>query len=493
MSTLIFAKTHNLIAYLAKPTKSEGFEQIIDFLNGSSVSYALTASLTIRTSCIKQFWTTAKVKTINDEVRIQALIDEKRVNIKESSIHHTLKLNDAEGTSCLANVEIFDGLAKMGYEKLSEKLTFYKAFFLPQWNTMASSIICLATNLKFNFSRFVQLLIDNQLGDMSHHKDIYDNPSLTKKVFTNMKRVGTGFSELIPTKPSTSKPYKKHKPKKQQPQAPKVPSPEPSPKHRLPLPSNDPLPSEVVTTAGATTTAKATKVSVLRRRKGVVIQDHEETTSIVVVHSEVESKDKGKVRVPSGYLVVIQDHEETTSIVVVHSEVESKDKGKGILIKELKSLKGYVQIEQDEAFTRQLEVELNANINWNAVIKQVKRIERLNDAMIKYQALKKKPLTKAQARKNMIIYLKNMVGGGLLGIMNFNILLLLFIFSAAAWNYCLLHEPFINSNVRPAHSSRVRVSTLSRFNTNTEKSKGVSISSLNDSRESLFQAKVLIK
>nr|GFD56011.1 hypothetical protein [Tanacetum cinerariifolium] len=84
------------------------------------------------------------------------------------------------------------------------------------------------------------------------------------------------------------------------------------------------LMTEVVTTAGATTTAKATKVSVLRRRKGVVIQDHEETTSIVVVHSEVESKDKGK----------------------------------GILIKELKSLKGYVQIEQDEAFTRQLEVEL---------------------------------------------------------------------------------------------------------------------------------------
>nr|GEU90718.1 transposase, MuDR, MULE transposase domain protein [Tanacetum cinerariifolium] len=235
MSTLIFAKTHNLIAYLAKPTKSEGFEQIIDFLNGSSVSYALTASLTIRTSCIKQFWTTAKVKTINDEVRIQALIDEKRVNIKESSIHHTLKLNDAEGTSCLANVEIFDGLAKMGYEKLSEKLTFYKAFFLPQWNTMASSIICLATNLKFNFSRFVQLLIDNQLGDMSHHKDIYDNPSLTKKVFTNMKRVGTGFSEDA----NDEKPV--------------------GVKEVLKVVKVAKLMTEVVTTAGATTTAKATK------------------------------------------------------------------------------------------------------------------------------------------------------------------------------------------------------------------------------------------
>nr|GEV65734.1 putative ribonuclease H-like domain-containing protein [Tanacetum cinerariifolium] len=116
----------------AKPTVSEGFEQIIDFLNGSSVRYALTASPTIRTSCIKQFWSMAKVKTVNDEVRVHALIDAKRVNIKESSICRTLKLNDAEGTSCLANDEIFTGLANMGYEKISDKLTFYKAFFSPQ-------------------------------------------------------------------------------------------------------------------------------------------------------------------------------------------------------------------------------------------------------------------------------------------------------------------------------------------------------------------------
>nr|GEZ91956.1 hypothetical protein [Tanacetum cinerariifolium] len=39
----------------------------------------------------------------------------------------------------------------------------------------------------------VQLL---KLGDMSHHKDIYENPYLTKKVFANMKRVGTGFYEV---------------------------------------------------------------------------------------------------------------------------------------------------------------------------------------------------------------------------------------------------------------------------------------------------------
>nr|GEX94971.1 hypothetical protein [Tanacetum cinerariifolium] len=49
----------------------------------------------------------------------------------------------------------------------------------------------------YMFPRFVQLIVDHQLGDMSHHQGIYDNPSLTKKVFSNMKRVGTGFFGVI--------------------------------------------------------------------------------------------------------------------------------------------------------------------------------------------------------------------------------------------------------------------------------------------------------
>nr|GEZ62424.1 hypothetical protein [Tanacetum cinerariifolium] len=87
------------------------------------VRYALTASPTIHTSGIKQFWSMAKVKTVNDEVRVHILIDAKRVNIKESFIRHTLKLDDEEDTSCLANDEIFTGLANMDFKKISDKLT----------------------------------------------------------------------------------------------------------------------------------------------------------------------------------------------------------------------------------------------------------------------------------------------------------------------------------------------------------------------------------
>ncbi|GJT22256.1 hypothetical protein Tco_0892193, partial [Tanacetum coccineum] len=90
------------------------------------------------------------------------------------------------------------------------------------WNefnsTMASAIICLATNKNFNFSkyifnnmvknleggvkylmypRFVQVFLDKQVEGMSRHKGIYVIPSHTKKVFANMKRLGKGFSGKV--------------------------------------------------------------------------------------------------------------------------------------------------------------------------------------------------------------------------------------------------------------------------------------------------------
>ncbi|GJW87150.1 hypothetical protein Tco_0162490 [Tanacetum coccineum] len=62
MSTQKFTDTHNMVAFLSKPAESEGFEQIVDFLNANPIKYALTINPTIYTSCIEQFWATAKVK-----------------------------------------------------------------------------------------------------------------------------------------------------------------------------------------------------------------------------------------------------------------------------------------------------------------------------------------------------------------------------------------------------------------------------------------------
>nr|GEY67891.1 synaptobrevin, longin-like domain protein [Tanacetum cinerariifolium] len=126
---------------------------------------ALTVSPHIYISCIKQFWNTASVKRSGDVTRLQALVDKKKIVISKVVIYEILQLDDAEGVVCLPNEDIFVGLAQMGYEKPSTKLTFYKAFFSSQWKflihiilqslrakrtswnefstTMASAVICL--------------------------------------------------------------------------------------------------------------------------------------------------------------------------------------------------------------------------------------------------------------------------------------------------------------------------------------------------------------
>nr|GEW89865.1 copia protein [Tanacetum cinerariifolium] len=64
----------------------------------------------------------------------------------------------------------------------------------------------------------------------------------------------------------------------------------------------------------------------------------------------------------------------------------------------------------DEAYARELEAELNKNIDWDEVIDHVQRKQKENNDVKRYQALKRKPQTKAQARKNMMIYLRNVAG-----------------------------------------------------------------------------------
>nr|GEY15808.1 putative ribonuclease H-like domain-containing protein [Tanacetum cinerariifolium] len=103
--------------------------------------------------------------------------------------------------------------------------------------------------------------------------------------------------------------------------------------------------TEVVTTASATLTAATLQLttaalstltiapSAARRRKGVVIRDPQETAP--------------------------------TSSTIIHSEAKSKDKGNGILVEEPKPLKKQAQIKQDKAYARELEAELNKNIDWD--------------------------------------------------------------------------------------------------------------------------------
>ncbi|GJU27599.1 hypothetical protein Tco_1166220 [Tanacetum coccineum] len=171
--------------------------------------YALAVNPTIYTACIKQLWATAKAKTINGEVQIQALVDRKK-NWKEwgmKILHkslHSIKLSFHLNGNFLS-IQFCNAL--MLRLLLGTNLV-----------TIASAIICLATNQNFNFSkyifdnmvknlqgevkfqtypRFVQVFLDKQVEGMSKHKEIYVTPYHTKKVFANIKREGKGFSGRV--------------------------------------------------------------------------------------------------------------------------------------------------------------------------------------------------------------------------------------------------------------------------------------------------------
>nr|GEU74634.1 putative ribonuclease H-like domain-containing protein [Tanacetum cinerariifolium] len=129
---------------------SEGFNQIIDFLNASVIQYALTINPNIYVSCIKQFWSSVLGNKVNDVVRLQALIDRKKVIITEVTVREALRSDDAESIDCLPNEEIFTELSMIGA----------------------------------------------QVGNLSSHTTKYSSSALTQKVFANMRRVGKGFSEV---------------------------------------------------------------------------------------------------------------------------------------------------------------------------------------------------------------------------------------------------------------------------------------------------------
>ncbi|GJZ09292.1 hypothetical protein Tco_0543575 [Tanacetum coccineum] len=252
MAAQRFAETHNIVEFLEKPKESDGFAQIVDFLNAHPINYTLTVNLTIYTSCIEQFWDTAKAKTVNGEVQLQALVDGKKVIITETSVRRALKLKDAEGIECLPNADTFEQLALMGYEKPSQKLTFYKALFSPQWkflihtilqclsakttawnefsSTMASTIICLATNKKFNFSKYIfESMLKKRVKVLAMPTDPQHTPTITQ--------------------PSTSQPQKKQ-PRRKQRKDTEVPQPsgftepitnEAANEEHVPIHSNDSL------------------------------------------------------------------------------------------------------------------------------------------------------------------------------------------------------------------------------------------------------------
>ncbi|GJX41890.1 hypothetical protein Tco_0256880 [Tanacetum coccineum] len=240
MAVLDSCPKHNMVAYLEKSEGNAEFHEIIDFLKRSSIHHALTVSPVVSTTFVEQFWTSAKSKIINNVRHITAKVAGKSVSISEASIRSDLLFDDADGIDSLPNQAIFDAIQLMGYEGDLTVLTFNKALFSPQWRflfhtmnhclsskstswdqiptNIATAVICLTSNQKYNFSklifdgmlrhldakkkfvmypRFISIFLDKQLANVPVPLDHFPVNTLTSKVFSFMVKKGKHFSGKV--------------------------------------------------------------------------------------------------------------------------------------------------------------------------------------------------------------------------------------------------------------------------------------------------------
>ncbi|GKB59618.1 hypothetical protein Tco_0915804 [Tanacetum coccineum] len=501
-----------MVAYLVKSESSEGFDEIIDFLTSSHIYYALTENPIIFVSLIEQFWETAILSTTKEGLQaISATIDGHKKLITKDSLRRHLKLDDTEGISSLSNEEIFKHLAHMGYVTNSESLTLFKGHFSLQWkffihtilhcqsskktawdqfsSNIATTLICLATGRRFNFSkfifeamvknldslqkfllypRFIQLLLNKQQRLLLSHTRTYPTPTLTSKLFSNMRRASKGITSL----PSLS-------------QQPTQPSPSPEliqPTYEVEetasMPYDSPL--HVVHSHGSTegstqqhdltvlvnklndkidgleknlqqtkkTYSTALTKLVLRvkkleyklksgkaRRKEkieekvyekpsdeteVLVQE-ETPTEIIEEHG---SGEKGEMEISTANIQVstASPPKVSTAVPYVYTRRSAKDKGKAIMEepatpKKVKK-RTQVQLSMDEELARKMEEEerIRFNVEQEARALQDEEEERLNLEAARElqrqldQRQENRSVSIAQARRNMITYLKNQGG-----------------------------------------------------------------------------------
>nr|GEU54962.1 hypothetical protein [Tanacetum cinerariifolium] len=183
--------------------------------------YALTVNSTVYTSCIEQFWASAKVKNVNEEAHIQALVDKKKFIITEALIRRDLRFKDKRGVDYLPNEVIFEQLTLMGHNAIFVISSHTKKVF---------------ANIKKEgkyFSGRVTPLFQSMMvqapEDMGEGSEIPTDTHHTP----------------IVTQSSSSQSQKKQKSKRKQRKEIEVPtqSSEIPNEESIPTPSNDPLPS----------------------------------------------------------------------------------------------------------------------------------------------------------------------------------------------------------------------------------------------------------
>ncbi|GJW70692.1 hypothetical protein Tco_0127609 [Tanacetum coccineum] len=187
MAVLRYKDEHNKVGYLKKPKGSNDYHQILDFLGASHIRYALTHDPIIFDSLVKQFWSTATLRSPKlGPSAILATIDETPYTITEESVRSQLQLADDGGSDDLPIVEIYSSMDNLGYVT-EGKLTFFKNKFSPQWrflvhtllyclstksgswdqfgSSIAVALICLSDGRRFNWSSYIFKEMVSNIGN----------------------------------------------------------------------------------------------------------------------------------------------------------------------------------------------------------------------------------------------------------------------------------------------------------------------------------------
>nr|GEV13246.1 transposon Ty3-G Gag-Pol polyprotein [Tanacetum cinerariifolium] len=398
-----------MVVYLSKSDASAGFNQIVDFLNAQVIQYTLMVNLTIYVSCIKQFWATASIKKVKDVVKLQALSDRKKVVITEDIILHDLRLDDADGVDCLPTEEIFVELARMGYEKPPPKLTFYKAFFFAQWKfvihtlvqcmrakrtawnkfscSMASAVICLSTCRKFNFSKYI---FDSMIG--KGFSGVETPLFATMLVQPHAAAEEEDEEDEVHDAPKPPSPTHEPTPPSQEPitsppQAQSVTPPQAQPASPSSPPQEQPTTTStsdmtLLNTLMETCTTLSHKVAALEQDKVAQVLKILKLKQREGRIEAIDADEEITLEVNAAEPTVFDDEEVTMTMAQTLIKMKAK---KARLL--------------DEQMAKRLHDE---------EVEQMQ--EKHLDNIRKYQSLKRKPISVAQSKKNMIVYLKNMVG-----------------------------------------------------------------------------------
>nr|GEX95441.1 uncharacterized mitochondrial protein AtMg00810-like [Tanacetum cinerariifolium] len=435
--------------------------QLLDY---GSNKYALTVNPNIYVSCIEQFWTTVAVKTVNDVIRLQTLVDKKKVVVTVATIREALYLDDPKGVECLPTKEIFAELARMC---MSAKRTSWNEFS----SSMASAVICLSSGRKFNFSKYI---FDSLVRNVDSPSKFYMYPRFLQLMIR--KQVGKGFSRvktplfegmLVAQEVAEEGDVKVHGEEvnagdatkgdvsaahAEVPTVDKEPSiPSPTPPTLPPQPSHDipstsqvqqtpPLAPQRVETSDETVmddvSNQGRMIAEMDQDADVVLEDDKEEAKEVAKDDKEDETKPTEVQevvdvVTTAKIITkvvitasetITDASETitaakaqayaVTLTAAHVRVNAtpRRRTKGVVIREPQEESTTSTIIPAKTKSKDKEAKLNKNIDWDEAIDHVKKKAKEDHAVKRYQVLKRKPQTEAQARKNMMVYLKNVAG-----------------------------------------------------------------------------------